>query len=121
MPSRLARSELRDDVGCSVHGNLLEPIADIEYIVTEDDVRPTLTNHGVRLDAFTLGELISLYEMVTFVEGTVWGIDSYDQWGVELGKQLAKQITPAFHDDAAKAEQDASTQALIEFYRAHRK
>ena len=44
-----------------------------------------------------------------------------DQWGVELGKQLAKQITPAFHDDAAKAEQDASTQALIEFYRAHRK
>lgn len=47
-----ARSELRDDVGCSVHGNLLEPIADIEYIVTEDDVRPTLTNHGVRLDAF---------------------------------------------------------------------
>ena len=52
MPSRLARSELRDDVGCSVHGNLLEPIADIEYIVTEDDVRPTLTNHGVRLDAF---------------------------------------------------------------------
>ena len=54
-------------------------------------------------------------------EGTVWGIDSYDQWGVELGKQLAKQITPAFHDDAAKAEQDASTQALIEFYRAHRK
>lgn len=48
----MARSELRDDVGCSVHGNLLEPIADIEYIVTEDDVRPTLTNHGVRLDAF---------------------------------------------------------------------
>ena len=47
-----ARSELRDDVGCSVHGNLLESIADIEYIVTEDDVRPTLTNHGVRLDAF---------------------------------------------------------------------
>ena len=47
-----ARSELRDDVDCSVHGNLLESIADIEYIVTEDDVRPTLTNHGVRLDAF---------------------------------------------------------------------
>ena len=58
---------------------------------------------------FALGELIALYEHITFVEGTVWGIDSYDQWGVELGKQLAKQITPAFHDDAAKAEQDAST------------
>jgi glucose-6-phosphate isomerase len=51
----------------------------------------------------------------------VWGIDSFDQWGVELGKQLAKQITPALHDDEALATQDASTKALIEFYRANRK
>lgn len=72
----------------------------------------------MRLDAFTLGELISLYEMVTFVEGTVWGIDSYDQWGVELGKQLAKQITPAIsQNDEALAAQDASTRSLINFYR----
>ena len=83
--------------------------------------RPTTSIFGDTLTPFALGELIALYEHITFVEGTVWGIDSYDQWGVELGKQLAKQITPAFHDDAAKAEQDASTQALIEFYRAHRK
>ncbi|MDO4806854.1 MAG: hypothetical protein Q4A07_06370, partial [Coriobacteriales bacterium] len=48
-------------------------------------------------------------------------IDSFDQWGVELGKQLAKQITPALHDDDALAAQDASTKALIEFYRANRK
>ena len=52
----------------------------------------------------SLIHIFALYEHITFVEGTVWGIDSYDQWGVELGKQLAKQITPAFHDDAAKAE-----------------
>ena len=83
--------------------------------------RPTTSIFGDTLTPFALGELIALYEHITFVEGTVWGLDSYDQWGVELGKQLAKQITPAFHDDAAKAEQDASTQALIEFYRAHRK
>ena len=83
--------------------------------------RPTTSIFGDTLSPFALGELIALYEHIVFVEGTVWGIDSYDQWGVELGKQLAKQITPAFHDDAAKAEQDASTQALIEFYRAHRK
>ena len=83
--------------------------------------RPTTSIFGDTLTPVELGELIALYEHITFVEGTVWGIDSYDQWGVELGKQLAKQITPAFHDDAAKAEQDASTQALIEFYRAHRK
>ena len=80
--------------------------------------RPTTSIFGVRLDAFTLGELISLYEMVTFVEGTVWGIDSYDQWGVELGKQLAKQITPAIsQNDEALAAQDASTRSLINFYR----
>ena len=83
--------------------------------------RPTTSIFGDRLTAFSLGELIAVYEHITFVEGTVWGIDSYDQWGVELGKQLAKQITPAFHDDAALADQDASTKSLIEFYRAHRK
>ena len=83
--------------------------------------RPTTSIFGRELDAHSLGELIALYEHITFVEGTVWGLDSYDQWGVELGKQLAKQITPAFHDDAALEEQDASTRALIEYYRANRK
>ena len=83
--------------------------------------RPTTSIFGDTLTPFALGELIALYEHITFVEGTVWGIDSYDQWGVELGKQLAKRITPAFHDDEALAAQDASTRALIEFYRSARK
>ena len=83
--------------------------------------RPTTSIFGEALTPFSLGELIAIYEHLTFVEGTVWGLDSYDQWGVELGKQLAKQITPAFHDDEALAAQDASTQALIAYYRAHRK
>ena len=83
--------------------------------------RPTTSIFGDTLTPFALGELIALYEHITFVQGTVWGIDSYDQWGVELGKQLAKQITPAFHDDEALAAQDASTRALIEYYRATRR
>lgn len=84
--------------------------------------RPTTSIFGDALTPFSLGELIALYEHITFVEGTVWGLDSYDQWGVELGKQLAKQITPAIsQDDDALAAQDASTQSLIRFYRAHRK
>ena len=83
--------------------------------------RPTTSIFGEALTPHALGELIALYEHITFVEGTVWGLDSYDQWGVELGKQLAKQITPAFHDDEALAKQDASTQALIAYYRTHRK
>ena len=83
--------------------------------------RPTTSIFGVALTPFALGELIALYEHITFVEGTVWGLDSYDQWGVELGKQLAKQITPAISkDDDALAAQDPSTQSLIKFYRANR-
>ncbi|KAB8294380.1 glucose-6-phosphate isomerase [Bifidobacterium avesanii] len=83
--------------------------------------KPTTSILGVALTPFALGELIALYEHITLVEGTVWGLDSYDQWGVELGKQLAKQITPAIsQDDDALAAQDASTQALIKFYRANR-
>jgi glucose-6-phosphate isomerase len=84
--------------------------------------RPTTSIFGDALTPFSLGELIALYEHITFTEGTVWGIDSFDQWGVELGKQLARQITPAIsQDDEALAAQDASTQSLIRFYRAHRK
>ncbi|MGN0286629.1 MAG: glucose-6-phosphate isomerase [Atopobiaceae bacterium] len=83
--------------------------------------RPTTSIFGTELNPHTLGELIALYEHITFTEGTVWGIDSFDQWGVELGKQLAKQITPAFHDDSKLDSQDPSTKALIAFYRQNRK
>lgn len=83
--------------------------------------RPTTSIFGHELTPFSLGELVALYEHITFVEGAVWGINPYDQWGVELGKQLAKQITPAFWDDEALAEQDPSTQALIRFYRSARR
>ena len=83
--------------------------------------RPTTSIFASELNPHVLGELIALYEHITFVEGSVWGIDSYDQWGVELGKQLAKEITPAFHDDEKLAQQDLSTQALMAFYRKHRK
>ena len=69
-----------------------------------------------------LGQLIALYEHITFVQGIVWGIDSFDQWGVELGKKLATEIAPAVAGDVeALAAQDGSTRALIEYYRAHRR
>jgi glucose-6-phosphate isomerase len=68
-----------------------------------------------------LGQLVALYEHLTFVQGAVWGIDSFDQWGVELGKQLAQQVGPAIAGDAAAlAEQDASTRSLISYYRERR-
>ena len=83
--------------------------------------RPTTSIMVPELSPRVVGELIALYEHITFTEGVVWGIDSFDQWGVELGKQLALQIAPAVSgDDEALGKQDSSTQALITYYRAQR-
>ncbi len=83
--------------------------------------RPTTSIMAPSLTPSVLGQLIALYEHITFVEGAVWGIDSFDQWGVELGKVLAKQILPAIEGSAEALDaQDQSTRALIEYYRAHR-
>ncbi|MTB71995.1 glucose-6-phosphate isomerase [Arsenicicoccus cauae] len=83
--------------------------------------RPTTSIMAPALTPSTLGQLIALYEHITFVEGVVWGIDSFDQWGVELGKKLAKEVGPAIEGDAdALAAQDPSTRGLIEYYRDHR-
>lgn len=83
--------------------------------------RPSASIMAPELSPSVLGQLIALYEHITFTQGVVWGIDSFDQWGVELGKQLAQRISPAVGgDEAAAAEQDASTQSLIAYYRRHR-
>src|SRR5699024_774567 len=75
--------------------------------------RPTTSILAPELTPSVLGQLIALYEHITFVQGVVWGIDSFDQWGVELGKQLALEVAPAVTGDAtALAEQDSSTRAL---------
>ena len=83
--------------------------------------RPTTSIMAPSLTPSVLDQLIALYEHITFVEGAVWGIDSFDQWGVELGKVLAKQILPAIEGSSEALEaQDQSTRALIEYYRANR-
>jgi glucose-6-phosphate isomerase len=84
--------------------------------------RPTASIVASDLTPSTLGQLVALYEHITFTQGVVWGIDSFDQWGVELGKVLAQEVGPALAgDDEAIGEQDASTRALIAYYRAHRR
>lgn len=83
--------------------------------------RPSTSIMAAKLTPSVVGQLIALYEHITFTQGIVWGINSFDQWGVELGKQLAMQIAPAISaDDDALAAQDSSTQELIRFYRANR-
>lgn len=83
--------------------------------------RPTTSIMAPALTPGVLGQLIALYEHITFTQGVVWGIDSFDQWGVELGKQLALQVAPAIDgDESVLAGQDSSTQALIRYYRENR-
>jgi glucose-6-phosphate isomerase len=84
--------------------------------------RPTTSIMAPALTPSVVGQLIALYEHITFTQGVVWGIDSFDQWGVELGKQLAKALEPAVAGDAdALATQDASTQGLIGYYLQQRR
>jgi glucose-6-phosphate isomerase len=70
-----------------------------------------------RLTPHALGMLIALYEHKIFVQGVIWNLNSFDQWGVELGKQLASRILPELHADAPVDSHDASTNALINVYR----
>ena len=83
--------------------------------------RPSNTIVLDELTPFNLGSLIALYEHKVFVQGAVWNINSFDQWGVELGKQLAKAILPEFESDKAVESHDASTNALVNRYREFRK
>jgi glucose-6-phosphate isomerase len=84
--------------------------------------RPSTTILGTKLTPSTLGQLIALYEHQVFVQGVVWGIDSFDQWGVELGKTSALELGPALWDQGGAPEVgDSSTASLIRVYRRARK
>jgi len=82
--------------------------------------RPTNSILFKRLTPRTLGSLVAMYEHKIFVQGIIWNINSYDQWGVELGKQLAKVILPELKDQGQVSSHDASTNGLINWYKRHR-
>jgi glucose-6-phosphate isomerase len=77
--------------------------------------RPSTTLLLEELTPYVLGMLIALYEHKVFVQGLVWGINSFDQWGVELGKELAKSLEPALNGAALK-NRDSSTAGLVAAY-----
>ncbi|MGO1770532.1 MAG: glucose-6-phosphate isomerase [Microbacterium sp.] len=133
----------REDGGRDVHGlflaNFLAQTKALAFGKTAEEVeaegttgplvaartfsgnRPTTSIFAPALTPSVLGQLIALYEHVTFTQGVVWGINSFDQWGVELGKQLALQIAPAIEGDPAAIDaQDPSTRALLAYYADHR-
>jgi glucose-6-phosphate isomerase len=82
---------------------------------------PTTTILASELTPSVLGQLIALYEHKVFVQGAIWNIDSFDQWGVELGKVLAKRVEPALTQGADVPGLDPSTTALVAAYRTLRK
>ncbi len=81
--------------------------------------KPTNTILALKSDPKTLGILIGCYEHKIFVQGVIWNIFSFDQWGVELGKQLAKHILPELKNAARVSDHDSSTNGLINFYKKH--
>jgi glucose-6-phosphate isomerase len=82
--------------------------------------RPTNSFLVKELTPFTLGQLIALYEHKIFVQGVIWNIYSFDQWGVELGKQLANKILPELQNDQSVSSHDASTNGLINAFKKMR-
>lgn len=82
--------------------------------------RPSTSILVDKITPRTLGSLIALYEHKVFVSGVIWNIDSFDQWGVELGKQLAKKIIPEISDKNQNINHDSSTNAIIEKIRKNR-
>lgn len=83
--------------------------------------RPTTLISFPELTPRVLGSLIALYEHMVFTQGVIWGINSFDQWGVELGKEMANSISPFLVNDQDLSQFDLATQKSIEWYRSHRK
>src|SRR6185312_16932789 len=89
---------------------------------TFDGNRPTNTLLADKLTPEMLGKLIALYEHKVFVQGSIWRINSFDQWGVELGKVLAQRIVPELESPSEpNLQHDSSTNALIRRYRANKR
>jgi len=117
MKGRTAEEARAELAAQGLEGAALE--AAIPHRVFSGD-RPTNSILYRRLDPYTLGRLIALYEHKIFVQGIIWQINSYDQWGVELGKKLAGAILPELAGDAKVTGHDGSTNGLIAHFKALR-
>jgi glucose-6-phosphate isomerase len=99
------------------------PGTDLEHLLPHKVFhgnRPTNSILFKKLTPRTLGSLIAMYEHKIFVQGVIWNVNSFDQWGVELGKQLAKTILPELASRAVATSHDSSTNGLIAFYKNNR-
>ncbi|XP_067235381.1 glucose-6-phosphate isomerase a [Chanodichthys erythropterus] len=109
-----AKKELQ---GAGMSGDALEKL--LPHKVFQGN-KPSNSIIFKKLSPFMLGALVAMYEHKIFVQGVMWDINSYDQWGVELGKQLAKKIEPELQDNAEVHSHDSSTNGLISFFKKNR-
>jgi glucose-6-phosphate isomerase len=118
----LMKGKTGEEVRAELKGSKLSP-AELEALVPQKTFagnRPTNSILFQKLTPRTLGSLIALYEHKIFTQGIIWGINSFDQWGVELGKQLAKAILPELMAPGEVTTHDSSTRGLINHYKAKR-
>ncbi len=115
----LMRGKTADEVRAELAAKGITGREDLVTHRTFAGNRPTSSILYTRLVPRTLGRLIALYEHKIFVQGAIWNINSFDQWGVALGKQLASAIQPELDGDTAATGHDGSTNALVNQYREH--
>jgi glucose-6-phosphate isomerase len=120
-PEALMRGKTPEEARAELEAQKLSParVAELVPHKTFPGNRPTTSILFTKLTPKTLGSLIAMYEHKIFVQGIVWKIFSFDQWGVELGKQLAKKIEPELEARGVVTTHDASTNALINRYKRH--
>jgi glucose-6-phosphate isomerase len=104
-------SEVRDEMAAT--GKAPDEIEKLAAHRTFPGDRPSTTILHRKLDAFSLGRLIALYEHKVFIQGAIWNVNSFDQWGVELGKQLAMRLIPVIKGERSAEGLDSSTSGLI--------
>ena len=107
-------------INMEAQGMSPEEVEQLQPFKTFDGNRPTNSILIKKITPNTLGSLIAMYEHKIFVQGIIWNINSFDQWGVELGKQLANQILPELLDDKPISDHDSSTNGLINAYKKMR-
>ena len=118
----LAFGKTAETVRAELEGKMTpEEVDDLVPHKVFEGNRPSNSFLFQKLTPRTLGSLIAMYEMKIFAQGAIWNINSFDQWGVELGKQLANAILPELLAPGEVTSHDSSTNGLINHYKAHRK
>ena len=117
------REEAREELLVEVERGRVasEDVADLVGHKEFPGNRPSNSIFVRRLDPRTLGALLAMYEHKVFVQGCIWGINPYDQWGVELGKSLASRVLEELRDESTVSSHDSSTNALVNHYKKLRR